>query len=160
MTPQTFLHEFAAYLADLYNSELLPRPDGSFVAPAIYEQELPLVESTSESLPDDYPSPPYVMPKVMDWTGSFTSNPRSITVRVIFCIYDDNKANQGQLTILHLHEMLFQRLAKHPYIGVFPVDEDGGFTAAVTEDDTYPYYFGGVEFKVNAPTLIREDDLA
>ncbi len=158
MTPTDFLIALKAFLKALYANERFHDSAGNLKSPAIYEQELPIVESYEGDLPDGYPTPPYILPKVMSWSGGFDGSTRKITARVIFCIYDDDKRNRGQISILHLEEMLYQAIGKNPYIGNFEVS--GDFSAAVTEEDNYPYFFGGVEFTAECAGIIRESEQA
>lgn len=158
MTPTDFIIALKEYLEKLYANERFADGSGKLKAPAIYEQELPIVESYEGDLPDGYPNPPYILPKVMSWSGGFEGSTRQITVRVIFCIYDDDKQNKGQISILHLEEMLYQAIGKNPYIGSFEVS--GNYSAAVTEEDNYPYFFGGVEFTAECAGVIRESEQA
>lgn len=158
MTPLELIRQLKEELEALYRDTRLPDSMGALKAPAVYLNELPLVESTSESLPDEYASPPYIIVRSTGWSGGFTGEPRSVDVMVLYSVYCSEKNRDGCTAILNMFERLYMRFCKNRYIGNFEID--GDVNCALTDEDTYPYFFGGASMKFLAPSVVCEDPLA
>lgn len=159
MTPLELIRQLKEELETLYKDMQLPDSMGAMKSPAVYLNELPLVESTSESLPDEYASPPYIIVRSTGWSGGFTGEPRSVDVMVLYSVYCPEKDRDGCTDILNMFERLYIRFGKNHYLGNFEISEEG-MNCALTDEDTYPYFFGGASMRFLAPSVIREDPLA
>lgn len=159
MTPLELTKELRDELERLYGNMKLPDSAGNFKPPAVYLNELPFVESSCESLPDEYATPPYIIVRTTSWSGGFAGDPRNVDVVVIFAVYCSERSRDGCTAILNMFERLYLRFGENRCLGNFEISDDG-MNCALTDEDTYPYFFGGVSMKFLAPSVVREDPLA
>lgn len=159
MTPLDLIRLLRDDLERLYADLRLPDSVGKEKAPAVYLNELPIIPSTTESLPDSYASPPYIIVRSTGWSGGYTGEPRGIDVMVLFSVYCNEKDRDGATAILNMFERLYLRFGKNHYIGNFEISDEG-MNCALTDEDTYPYFFGGASMKFLAPSVIQQDPLA
>lgn len=83
----------------------------------------------------------------------------SVKVILIFCTSDADTERSGHEDIMNMMQKVKERIAGNPQIGAF-------FTAelpvkwVVQDDDTYPIYYGGMEFVFDCPAIQRESRFA
>lgn len=159
MTPLSLTRQLRDELEALYSDMRLPDSVGALKAPTVYLNELPFIKSTTESLPDEYAAPPYIIVRSTGWSGGYTGSPRNVDVMVLFSVYCSDQNRDGCTDILNMFERLYIRFGENHYLGNFEISEEG-MTCALTDEDTYPYFFGGASMRFLAPSVIREDSLA
>lgn len=115
----------------------------------VFEQALPIQKTDDEDEPY-----PYCIVRVME--GDLEDNDASVKIILVFGIYDDNQDAQGHKTILNLIQKIHERFFKNPILAnkykMLP-----GIKWTLQDDDTYPYYFGGVEMNWNILTVSQEE---
>ena len=88
--------------------------------------------------------------------GDLEDNDAGVKLILIFGIYDDNQDAQGHKTILNLIQKIHERFFKNPILAnkytMIP-----GIKWTLQDDDTYPYYFGGVEMNWSILTVSQEE---
>ena len=137
----------------LFKDEKFQDQTGACVPLKVYAQNLPL-ESNREDEDEDFF--PYVIIKL---DSGEVQQTHDVKVIVIMGIYDDDQTKQGHRKVLHLIDGLYERFAKHNVL-------DKGYIASeeikwsLQEEDTHPYYFGGMEMTFTIPAVRRENQLA
>ncbi|MGN1130966.1 MAG: hypothetical protein ACI4Q8_06385, partial [Ruminococcus sp.] len=85
----------------------------------------------------------------------------TVVVRLIIATYDDDKNNQGNFDVLNAIEEIRQHYTKYPILNkrfVAKIDDRNSFEWSLPDEDTYPYYFGGIQLNFEVSHCDREDD--
>jgi len=102
---------------------------------------------------------PYVLHQIITGADKQVPGDRdssAVTVRSIFCVYNDNEQDGG-LMLLNLMERLRIGLLKKVVIGnQFTLDKEAGLETLVYPDDTAPYYAGEMISVWKLPAVERE----
>lgn len=150
MTPLLLQKALVEDIKNILGNMRFCSPNGSSEI-NIYPQNLPL-----RNRKDEKELVPYCIVRVLEGTIKEESK-QEIKVYLIFGIYDDNKEQQGQETILNIIQKILERFSKNPVL-----DQNflfsGMFHWALEDEDQYPYYFGGIEMTWIAPGYEREDE--
>lgn len=130
--------DFKEQLQDI----LLKNAKGELVKLNVYLQNLPAKKEQKDS--DHFP---YVVIRVMDGeTQENQDQGDESTCQICFIIgvYDDNDNYQGYKDVMNIIEKIKQRLfTKKYYNNQFELIKP--FKWTIYDEDTYPYYFGGIE---------------
>ena len=117
---------------------------------SVFAQDVPL-----KSKRDDEGLFPYIIVRLED--GSIGEK-NSCKVTLVFGVHDQGKDRNGYKDILNLIEKVCLRYSTNRIIaGRYTVIEDIEWT--LQEEDTFPFYFGGVALNVEIPQIYIEDDL-
>lgn len=122
----------------------------------IFPQDLPFTYKYED---DEKNEPfPYMIVK-LDSGNADDGEAHKVKVLILIGIFDDNENKQGYRDVINVIDKIYIRFGKdrvldHQYVAEWP------FRWQLYEDDTYPYYFGGIEMNFDIPAVIREDDLA
>lgn len=121
----------------------------------VFPQNLP--ETDTDDGVDD--PTPYCLVKLVDGTAGGDVN--TTRVVLVFCVKDTARDRQGHRDVLTMMSRVYERFAKHPYLGnfVFPVDDSAAFEWAIQDEDTYPYNIGACKLVFNCPIVQKEDPL-
>jgi len=102
---------------------------------------------------------PYIIHQIITGRDTQTSGKpvsASVTVRSIFCVYNDNE-EEGGLMLLNLMERLRIALLERVVIGDrFQLDLEAGLECLIYPDDTAPYYAGEMSSTWILPAVRRE----
>lgn len=137
-------------------SQWLPVPDAAKMSeedidPALIEEGLGITNQISESQ-----FFPYVIVRVEGGEIEEAEASQKIDVTLLFGSWDDNRDNQGNKTILHMIQKVYERFSKNPIL-----DNEyeclGKMKWVVQDEDSWPYYFGGMELKFETIAIRRED---
>lgn len=79
------------------------------------------------------------------------------SVYLMFGIYNDNRNMAGYFDLLNVIETIINRYRTNRVIGAYYCESK--MNVAIQEDDTYPYFFGGIEMIWNLPPLQMEGEL-
>lgn len=155
-TPFDLQDALCAEMNELFEGFPLKDADGNRTALKVYAQDLPETETDDE---DNTDPTPYCIVKLVDGTAGGNAN--NIRVVLVFCVRDKSRDRQGHRDILTLIFRVYERFAKHPYIGnfVFPSDDAAAFEWAIQDEDTYPFNIGACKLMFNAPSIQKEDPL-
>ncbi len=117
---------------------------------SVFAQDVPL-----KSKRDDVGLFPYIIARLED--GSIGEK-NTCKVTLVFGVHDEGRDRNGYKDILNIMQKVCLRYATNRIIADrYTVIEDIEWT--LQEDDTYPYYFGGVALNVEIPQIYIEDDL-
>lgn len=132
--------------------QLLPMPkpsDRMEIAPELLENGL--VEEQTD--PDPYP---YILVRTQDGEIENEDSAQKVNLALLIGIYDPDYSKQGHKDILNIIAKIYERFAKMPvlngkYIIQYPI------LWALQDEETYPYYFGGMNLTFEIAAIRRED---
>lgn len=117
-----------------------------------YEQRLPQITEDDEDSSKFFP---YAVVRATNWLTKGDTDPWHVTLDVLFGIYDEAKDSHGHEQIMNMIQrvadrFIYEPLLDHSYRAEQTID------AELQDEDTYPYYFGGIEFTFTAPKIERK----
>lgn len=116
-----------------------------------YEQSLPVVTDDEE---DESQFFPYFIVKVSEGKTQDDDNPWIVTADILLGCHDDSKKANGHRHILNMIQRICDRFAAEPLMNKkFRAEQDMEW--ALQDEDTYPFYFGGVRIRFNIPKIGR-----
>ncbi len=119
----------------------------------VYKQQLPVIASDEE---DESQFLPYAIVKLSDGKTEDDDEPWTVTADILFGVYDPDKSNQGHQHIMVMCQRVIDRYAADSLLaGRYRAEQDMEW--ALQDEDTYPYYFGGVRIKFNVPKIGRRE---
>lgn len=154
MTPTILQDGLIDDLKEQLNCFLLKNVKGEQVNLNIYPQNLPAKKGQKDS--DHFP---YVLIRVMD--GEIQEKQDgdlddTCKIAFIMGVYDDSDNYQGYKDVINVIDKIKQRLlSKRFYNNQFELIYP--FKFLVHDEDTYPYYFGGIETIWKMPQVILQD---
>lgn len=77
---------------------------------------------------------------------------------IIIGTYENNEAYPSNTDVLQIIDKIIDRFQKTPSMGEYTRTGDIEWT--LSDEDTYPYNFGGMELSFILPTIFREDEYA
>ncbi len=117
----------------------------------IYTQSLPVKEGKGDE--NQYP---YVLVCFDEEEIESRDNNLSVSVYFVIGILDQEKDKQGFRDVLQIANELYQHFFRKGIIAnVFRPDYP--FKIVLQKDDTYPYFFGGIESKWELPVIGEEE---
>ena len=121
-----------------------------------YRQQLPVITADEEDADQFFP---YAIIRLEGGETQDDNDCWSVKTDILIGCYDDNQANDGHLDVLETIQRITDRFAKRPLLArkYYATQH---IQWALQDEDTYPYYFGGVEITFNLPKIGREDDYA
>lgn len=122
-----------------------------------YEQFLPVLVNDDETADQFFP---YFIVRLADGVTKDDEDLWTITADILLGLHDDDVANNGHRVMLNAITRITTRFAKEATLGYAghkafrcsPEMEWG-----LQDEDTYPYFFGGVELKFFAPKPQRRE---
>lgn len=139
-----------ADLQKLLKNRRYKTPDGGTAALSVFSQNLP--KRVSED--DDDPFP-YIIARIDSGDIDTQTDPYKVAVFLLIGIFDDDAKNQGHRAVLEIMEVIQQHYEETPLL-------DGQFTFtdpfhwALQDEESYPYFFGGVEVNFALPAPRRK----
>lgn len=156
MTPTILQDCLVADFKEQLNSLLLKNAKGESVNLNIYPQNLPAKKGQKDS--DHFP---YLLVRVMDGEEQekdYGEVDNTCKIGFIIGVLDDNDNYQGYKDVMNVIEKIKQRLfTKKIYNSVFEIIYP--FKWVIHDEDTYPYYFGGIESNWEMPIINMDDNL-
>lgn len=152
MTPKLLQDALTDELKRLLSAERLYDLTGALKLIAVHEQGLPREQTEG----NDTDPVPYVVVKVENGSAS-APDARTTSIYLIIAVSDIDPNANGYADVLHIIEKIYERFAKNPCMGEYRFT--GVFNWALVDEDTYPYYFGGVELTFESPRYVLEDNL-
>lgn len=164
--------DLVAELKRLFDGAEFRSPKGEREKLSVFSQALPIPESADPPEGDLAPELieeglglsdaggaepfPYIIVRLE--TGAITQidGEQTIKTTLIFGAYDNSLENQGHKDVLHMIQKIYERFAKNAILAakyecVMPINW------ALQDEESYPYYFGGMELNFNTIPLERED---
>jgi len=77
---------------------------------------------------------------------------------IIIGTYENNEDYPSNTDILQVIDKVIERFQKQPNMDEYTRTGDIEWT--LSDEDTYPYHFGGIELSFILPTIFREDEYA
>jgi len=158
MTPENLETDLATEIKKLFAGFLLKNSVGNYMPLNVWEDCTPLktdvTDSDGQSVID-----PYIVVRAVRGTTSDPGAHQNVTVDLIICVYDDETERQGMKDLHHIIRVISLRFQKEPLLAgayslLYPIDW------MISDEDTYPFYFGGMELHFELPVITRENDLA
>lgn len=157
MTAIDLQNELMAEMEALFSGWLFIQPrqddaaDTVMVPLNVTGQALPVLDDSTKSIP-------YLSVAIGRGTQDDADSPENVTVTLTFGIFNDDKDNNGHITILNMIETIRQRFFKDrllagKYYLVLPFDWQ------LNDEEAWPYFFGGIETHWNIPPILPEDPL-
>lgn len=161
--------ELAEELGKILRNFRLKTPGGEKGKVRIFKQDLPVpAPMPGEDIPaellenglagdmaEDVPCP-YIIVRVQDGEIRDAYSAQTVNVHLLFGVYEDDIGKQGHKDILSMIAKIYERFAKAPVLG-------SGYTIqypvlwGMQEEESYPYYFGGMYLSWEAAAVVRED---
>lgn len=137
-------------LKKLFKSRRYKTPDGNTSAVSVFAQNLPKRESEDEDDPF-----PYIIARLDSGDIENQTSACKISVFLLVGIFDDGKQNQGHKTVLEIMETIQRHYEEVPLLdGQFVFTDP--FHWALQDEESYPYFFGGVEMRFDIPAPRRK----
>lgn len=116
-----------------------------------YEYRLPIIVSDEE---DESQFFPYFIVKPLEGKTEDDDDPWLVTVDILIGICENDKDVLGQKHLLVMIQRILDRFAEEPLLNK-KYRAEQKMEWAVQDEDTYPFYFGGVEIKFRIPKIGR-----
>ena len=170
----TFLQDdLVEELKHIFKNFRLKNPDGALSEINVFSQELPIQPPTNppaesvapalleEGLADTDPvrgeDPyPYAIVRIGDGEIKNIDGDQAVTVLIILGVFDDALENQGHKDILNMIDKITERFRKNAILSkkyecLHPIQW------TLQEEQSYPYYIGGIALTFNTLQVRRED---
>jgi hypothetical protein len=146
--------ELAKEIEVITKDIVLHDPNGEVEQLKAFKQSLPI--KTDDESEDPYP---YCIVRLMSGLTPDAMSAQEVKIILILGIYDDGVDAQGHQSILNIIQRIQERFFKNPVLAnQFIMQQKYEWT--LQDDDSYPYYFGGIEVAWTTSSIRREDDLA
>lgn len=117
-----------------------------------YAHQLPVFETDEEDVSQ------LMLYFIVRFDGGETKeddDPWHVATQILFSVHDDSKSN-GHEHLLTIIQRVVDRFVSEPLLNkMYRADQDIQF--AIAEDDTYPFYFGGISMKFSIPKIGRRE---
>lgn len=152
MIPSELQDALNKELKTLFINQRFLNQDKDLESVNIFSQDLP-IESNREDEDEDLF--PYIITRLID--GSVDTNePYIVRTLLIIGIYDENPNKQGYKDVLHIINMIYERFAKNPILAD-QFTANMPFSWSLQDEDTHPYFFGGIELSFRIPSITRRE---
>jgi hypothetical protein len=147
--------DLAAEISNLLSNLEFKKADGTKQIGATgYLQQLSKLES-DDADPDQY-FPYFIVRHIQSVTKS-DMDPWTVTMHVLLGVYDDGAENAGHFQLENACQRITDRFIYEPLLShSWRCEQE--IEIDMQEDDTYPYFFGGVELKFQVPKIRRNDE--
>ena len=150
MIPTHLQDDLITEFKNLFTESRYKNVDGDDVSLNIYPQHLP-----AKSKQDDLSHFPYVVVRLMD--GEDDSQQNSARVTIIVGICDDEDTFQGHKIVLNIIQKIYEFLATKKYVEKYEIKYPIPWT--LQEEDSYPFYFGGMDTNWIIGKVIQDENL-
>ncbi len=166
----TFLQsELADELKTILADVRLKNPCGEVSAINVFEQFLPMPESANledippellenglaneQTVPDPYP---YIIIRINDGEIKDEDSAQIVNITLLIGTYEQDYDKQGNKDILNIISKIYERFAKTPVLnGKYTIQYPILWT--LQDEETYPFYFGGMSLTFEIAGIRRED---
>lgn len=154
MTPTILQDSLVIDFKNQFADILLKNAEGKQVKLNIYPQNLPAKKGQKDSSHF-----PYMLIRVVDGETQDEQDGQESSCQIAFIItlYDDDSNYQGYKDVMNIIEKIKLRLFTKKYFNsselIMP------FKWLIHDEDTYPYYFGGIETHWKMPEVNMDDNL-
>lgn len=167
----TFLQsDLADELKKILKDFRLKNPKGESCSVNIFEQFLPMPEPADageippeflenglidqKTAPDPYP---YIIVRVDDGEIADENSAQMVNITLIIGTYDPDYDKQGHKDTLNIISKIYERFAKMPVLnGKYTIQYPILWT--LQDEESYPFYFGGMNLAFEIAAVRREDE--
>lgn len=149
----------AAEFESMFSERTFMNSIGHSVPLKSYVHSLPIKQGDDDVLLDEHLPEPYIVSEINGGKKATDDDAHIVTVSVVICVCDDNTARHGHQDILSIIHSIVERFGQNPVLG-------GRFVMrpaldwSLSDEDTYPYYYGGLLMQFEVPAVEKEDELA
>lgn len=141
--------DLMAELKELFSNFKLSSPSAEEKEVKIFKQELPFKTKKEEKSQF-----PYIIVKLVD--GNIGTN-NTCSVILVLGVFDDSETKQGYKDLLNMmQDICFQYATEKVIAQKYRVEDE--IEWSLQEEDTFPYYFGGIALNVTLPKINIYDD--
>lgn len=149
---QSLMKEIARLLGEMH----LKNTEGNETEIHGYEQRLPKLTEDEEDPSQFFP---YFIVQLMTGNTEDDYDPWHVRVIIQLGIFDDDKEANGHRQLLSMIQKISDRFLEYPLLdNAFRAEQNMDWE--LLDEDTYPYYFAGLEMKFYVPKQGRSDDYA
>ncbi len=157
MTPAAFLSDLVTEIAEITEGLTYYKADGTTTSGlTCYEQQLPVVTEDEEDVSAFFP---YAIVRLLDGETQDDNDCWLVKTNILIGCYNEDSTNQGHFDVLETIQRITDRFMKKPLLSKKYMCQQH-IQYALQDEDTYPYYFGGIELSFYLPKIGREDDYA
>ena len=163
MTPDNLQAALVEDLAQLFDGETFASSAGEARPLRVYAQEVPPMEGWDETDRQQEAPEPYLIVRLLEGSIADPDSPQTVSVVLVICLYDAGDQRQGHRDVLHVIARIVERYGENRVVrpsagltGGAPFTAQYPIKWALQEDDTRPYYFGGVSLNFEAPAIRQE----
>lgn len=153
MTINEFQETLKEGLLDVFKDIRGKIPNGTVAGIKGYSQSLPVVDNDDEN---DSRFPYFIVRLADGEDDDLYSIRGMVKTLILFGVYDDSKDNQGHKTILNLIQRYRERFGKNPLVGG-QYRMRSKIKWVLQDEDTYPFFFGGIESEWDIKKFRKED---
>ena len=149
----SFLQDFLVKeVKNLFKGFTLKNANGEEAPLNVYPQYLPARKGQKDTA--HYP---FVVVKLLSGEDPSEEDPNSCRVLFYCGIFDDNENYQGHKDCMNVMQKIYDHLTRHwvfdkKYEVQYPI------SWTLTDEDFYPYYYGGLETTWTVGKVTRQDD--
>ncbi len=147
-------------IRNILSGMCFPNPLGEETKMQVFPQALPIerIEGRSQEEDEDQADPyPYCTVRIME--GARQEGNALVKTNLLIGLYYDETDNQGHARMLNVINRICHRFLADPVLDRRYLRE-GKMEWAIQEDDSHPYYFGGIAVSWKVPEIEREDRFA
>ena len=136
--------------------QFLPIPEADEIPDTVTDLELE--EGTYNARAKQVPFP-YILVRVLEGTIENIDGNQAVDVNLLIGVVDKDRDNQGYKDVLNIIQKIYERFAKnailaHKYECIMPIQW------AMQEEESWPYFFGGMALRFDTTAIRREDPYA
>ena len=164
--------DLADELKEILKDFRLKDPRGNLSGVNVFRQNLPIPESLMQEdipeellengLADDITAEdpyPYIVVNVADGEIKDESSAQTVNTVLQIGVFEDAFEKQGHKDVMNIISDIYERFAKRPVLnGRYTVQYPVLWT--LQEEESYPYYFGGIYLSWEVAAVRREDRFA
>ncbi len=99
---------------------------------------------------------PYIIIRIEDGEIKDENSAQEVHINLLIGIYEPNYDKQGHKDVLNIMAKIYERFAKQSVLnGKYTIQYP--ISWALQEEESYPYYFGGMHLIFEIAAIIRED---
>ena len=149
----------SAEFAAIFSQRAFANSLGHRVPLNTFVHSLPIKQGSDEEPADADLPEPYIVSEITGGKRAAEDDPHVASVAVVICVCDDSTARQGHKDALAIIHRILERFEKNPCLaGKFVLQHP--LEWSLSDEDTYPYYYGGLLMNFEVPAIEKEDPLA
>lgn len=147
LTTSDLLDAMIDELNNLFAKDLFASQSGELVKLRHYPHDVPVAQDN-----EDDPAP-YTLTRIH---GGGDEEDDTVRMTIVVCLFDRTCDKQGYRDVLHVIGEIRRRFTENPMLGK-AFERVGAMPWTLSDEDTYPYHFGGVELIFAVPSIELEE---